>query len=285
MKKTLIATVVASALLAPAFAQAQEHTFTPNVGVVTDYVFRGISQSHGKPALQGGLDYAHSSGLYAGIWGSTIKWVEDAQDRSVPVEIDLYGGYKNTFGGGDWNYDVGYIAYNYPGTKDTPANASAKANTQEVYGAIGWKFLTLKYSHTVSSHFVGWYGGLNGSDTTKGSRGSNYLELNANYDMGDGWTLVGHIGHQKVKNYVRNGDTDASYSDWKVGVTKDVGFGVVGLAYSDTNTKGNCPSDGSGVAPTVNAYCWAEFDRGNSTYKNARDMSKGQVVLSFTKTF
>ena len=287
MKKLLIASAVALAM--PAFAQtaapaaeaapAGPHTFTGNVGVVSDYLFRGISQTHGKPAIQGGVDYAHESGLYAGIWGSSISWVSDAQNRSVPTEIDIYGGYKNTFGGGYWNYDVGVITYNYPGSRSTPANLSAKADTVEVYGAIGWKWLTAKYSHAVSSHFIGWYGGPAGSDTSKNTRGSGYFELNANYELMPTWNLIGHLGHQKVRNYVKSGDTDASYTDWKVGVTKDLGFGVVGLAYSDTSSKGTCNGGSGGT----NAYCWGVYNGTSST--NYRDASQGQWVLSFNKTF
>lgn len=286
MKKTLIAAAVAAACAAPSVVLAQDaaspHSFTANAGVVTDYLFRGISQTHGKPAIQGGVDYAHSSGLYAGVWGSTIKWVDDAQDRSVPVEIDVYGGYKNTFAGGDWNYDIGYITYNYPGTKSTPANVSAKANTQEVYAALGWKWLTAKYSYATSSHFIGWYGGATGTDTSKNTRGSDYLELNANYDLGNGWGVIGHVGKQKVKNYIASGQTDASYMDWKVGVTKDVGYGVFGLAYSDTDVKGVCSQNS---ASNTNAYCWGEYNRGSNSSTNFRNAAQGQVVLSFSKTF
>lgn len=279
MKKSLISLALLSAFAGAALAEeTSPHTFTANVGVTSDYIFRGISQTAGKPALQGGVDYAHASGFYLGAWGSTIKWVENFQDRSVPVEIDLYGGYKNTFGGGDWNYDLGFIAYNYPGSKDTPANVSAKADTQEIYAAIGWKFLTAKYSYVTSSHFIGWYGGVNGGDTSKGTRGSDYLELNAAYDLGNGWGVTGHIGKQRVKNFVSVGNFKANYIDWKLGVTKDVGFGVVGLAYTDTDTKGGCSSDPS-------AYCWSEYNRNSGTYSNPRDNSKARVLLTFTKSF
>lgn len=279
-KKLILAAAVGAAFasVAAAAEPASPHTFTGNVGLVSDYLFRGISQSHGKPAIQGGFDYAHASGFYAGLWGSSISWVSDAQNVSVPVEIDVYGGYKNGFAG-DWTYDLGVITYNYPGSKNVTANASAKADTVEVYGAIGWKWLTAKYSHTTSSHFVAWYGGVAGADTTKGTKGSNYLELNANYDLGNGWGVNGHVGKQKVNNYVKSGNTDASYSDWKIGVTKDVGVGVVGLAYSDTSSKGTCNATTGGT----NAYCWGVYSTGGTT--SYRDASQGQVVLSFTKTF
>lgn len=269
MKKTLIAAAVAAACAAPAFAQeaapASEHTFTANVGVVSDYLFRGISQTKGNPAIQGGFDYSHSSGIYVGTWLSSISWVNDTQGGSTPTEMDVYGGYKSTFGDSDFGYDVGLITYNYPGSgRNTSAFVSPW--TAEVYGALSWKFLSVKYSHVVSQNFVGW--GVAGNSDTY-SKNSNYIELNAAYDLGDGWGVSAHVGHQKVKNndsISDPGGVNASYSDWNVGVSKDVGFGVVGLKYSDTN------ADTCGDA--VAAYCWAGYNA-----------AKGRALVSFTKTF
>ncbi len=224
--------------VAIAAGPAPTHTITPNVGVVSDYLFRGVSQTHGAAALQGGVDYSRASGLYAGIWGSTITWVKDAYGKGS-TEIDLYGGYRNTFAGGDWNYDLGVITYVYPGKGAAIPGVNMNPNTTEVYGALGYKWLTLKYSHVVSRNFIGWAGGTALDQKTGGS---GYLELNAAYDLGNGWGLSGHLGTQKVKNSVLTAGNvkSASYSDWNIGVTKDVGFGVVGLAYSDTNTSGVC---------------------------------------------
>src|SRR5512145_3104795 len=86
----------------PAAPPPPEHTVTANVGLFSEYIFRGIAQTAGKPAVQGGFDYAHSSGVYAGVWGSNISWLEDfdAYTRSS-LELDFYGGYKATFGGSD----------------------------------------------------------------------------------------------------------------------------------------------------------------------------------------
>jgi uncharacterized protein (TIGR02001 family) len=77
-----------------------EHTLTANIGLFSEYIFRGISQTGGKPAVQGGFDYAHASGFYAGTWASNISWLEDFQayNRSS-LEWDFYGGYKNTVPG------------------------------------------------------------------------------------------------------------------------------------------------------------------------------------------
>lgn len=286
MRTTLIAAAVTGAISLSSTAIAADaaptpvHSFTPNVGLVSDYLFRGVSQTHGKPALQGGVDYAHASGLYAGIWGSTITWVKDANGKGS-TEVDIYGGYKNSFAGGDWNYDVGLITYNYPGHGPAVPNVNATPNTTEVYGAIGYKWLTLKYSQAVSTNFIGWQGGPN---LDKNTRGSNYLELNAAYDLGDGWGISGHYGAQKVKNSVTTagGVNSANYSDWNLGVTREFSFGVVGLTYSDTNTGGTCTSTGG-----TNAYCWGagNWTSATGSTTNFRDVTKGTVVLSYKKTF
>ena len=150
----------------------------------------------------------------------------------------------------------------------------ANPNTQEVYVALSYKWLTAKYSHATSSHFIGWYGG---DDYLGKTRGSGYLELNATYDLGDGWTLTGHVGHQKVKDFSTRLYETASYTDYKIGVTKDVGFGVLGLAYSDTDTGGSCDNITAGTNP----YCWGK-DKNTNDFK---DVSKGKLFLSFLKTF
>ncbi len=283
MRKTLIAATIAGAFALPSVAMAQAaaaspHTFTPNVGVVTDYLFRGVSQTHGAAALQGGVDYAHASGLYAGVWASTITWVKDAYSKGS-TEIDVYGGYKNSFAGGDWNYDLGLIAYTYPGKGAAIPGVNLNPNTTEVYGALGYKWLTLKYSHVISAGFIGWGGGPGINQST---RGSNYLELNAAYDLGNGWGVSGHLGSQKVKNYANATYATADYTDWNLGVTKDAGYGVFGLTYSAANTKGTCNAAGG-----TNPYCWADsnFVVGTGPTTGFRDVSKGTAVLSFKKTF
>lgn len=281
MRKTLIASAVIGALSIPSISMAEDapaaSPLSFNVGVVSDYVFRGISQTHGKPAVQGGIDYAHPSGFYVGAWGSNVTWVKDWLGKGS-LEVDLYGGYKGA--AGDISYDVGFIAYNYPGHGEASPTWLANPNTQEVYGSLGYKWISAKYSYTTSDHFVGWYGG---SDYLGSTRGSDYLELNANYDLGDGWTLIGHAGHQKIKNFSTVGyaGNSASYTDWKIGASKDVGFGVVSLYYSDTNTGGTCTSTGG-----TNPYCWGTGGKNpNGPTGNFKDVSKGTAVVTFLKTF
>ncbi len=288
MRKLVMSAAVAGAFAvstafaqtpAPAAPAAPASPLSFNVGVTSNYVFRGISQTHGRPAIQAGIDYLHGSGFYVGAWASSITWVKDAYGKGS-VEVDVYGGYKNSFGGGDWNYDVGYITYNYPGKGSEVRTLSANPNTQELYASIGYKWLTAKYSYATSSHFIGWVGGTTGLEKT---RGSDYLELNANYDAGSGWTLIGHVGHQKVKRFPATATTDASYTDWKIGVSKDVGFGVVTAAYSDTNSPGSC-----GALGGTNAYCWGNngaISGVSLATGGFKDVSKGAFVLSFLKTF
>lgn len=288
MKRLLIASAVAtsfaaSGLVSTAYAQQPAESASPltyNAGAVSNYLFRGISQTHGGPAIQGGVDYAHSSGLYLGAWASSITWVKDFLGKGS-LELDVYGGYKNTFGGGDWNYDVGYITYNYPGRGSAIPTVLANPNTQELYGSIGYKWLSAKYSYATSKNFIGWYGG---AALDQNTRGSDYIEANANYEMGGGWTLIGHLGQQKVKASVDIplGPRSASYKDWKIGVSKDVGFGTVTFFYSDTNTSGSCGSAGG-----TNPYCWGNGGWGSATGPTSgfKNVSKGTAVLSFLKTF
>ena len=157
MKKILLATLLASAFMTPAMAQTASEApeaspLTANIGLFSSYRFRGIDQTFGKPAVQGGVDYAHSSGLYVGNWNSNVKSGAGFPDGSL--EMDFYGGYKTTFG--DFGLDVGGILYYYPGSKartlDAKANGGAVKN-KELYVGGSWKFLSLKYSYSIDDYF------------------------------------------------------------------------------------------------------------------------------------
>ena len=263
MRKTLIAAALVSSFAAlPAIAADEPAApaaspFTGNFTLATEYIYRGIAQSSRKPAIQGGFDYAHSSGLYVGLWGSNISWLEDTgAARTSSLELDVYGGWKGEIAK-DLTLDVGVLTYNYP-AKLNPGIANP--DTTELYGALTWQWLTAKYSHTTGNLF-GWVNPL----TNANSHGSGYFDLTGTWDLGDGWGLSAHVGHQKVKNY-----SDASYTDYKVGVTKDVGVGVVGVNYWTTNAKGN--SSGGASNPYYNATA-------------DQDWGKGRLLVTFGKTF
>lgn len=228
-----IAFAVCLSLSLPAVVSAAPpapvHTFTGNVGVFSNYIFRGVTQTSKELALQGGFDYAHASGFYAGTWGSNVSWLTDsAVYTESSLELDVYGGYKGSLGG-DFGYDVGGIYYYYPGDKN-PGIISA--DTFEIYGALSWKWLTAKLSYSTTEYF----GFVD-------SKGSYYMDLSANYPIGDtGITLIGHVGYLKV-----DGDASASatnddlfgYTDWKLGASYALPQNfTVGAYYTDTNVKG-----------------------------------------------
>jgi uncharacterized protein (TIGR02001 family) len=137
---------------------------------------------------------------------------------------------------------------------------SGTVHNTELYIAGSWKFLSLKYSHAITDYFL-----------TPDTKGSSYLDLSANYDLGDGWGINGHVGRANVKNF-----SEASYTDYKLGVTKDVGGFVFGASYITTDANGNCA--GTGLQP----YCFA---KPNGTGFTTLDAGKNTVVLSVSRTF
>jgi uncharacterized protein (TIGR02001 family) len=188
----------------PAAAPASPFSF--NVGIVSDYRFRGISQSRLRPALQGGVDFAHSSGFYLGFWASTIRILEDIPGGRGPVELDFYGGYKGKIND-TISYDVGLLRYQYP-----RENFATTVNTTEAYGAMTFGPATIKYSRSLERHTFG----------VADSRGSDYLEAAATFDLGSGFALTPHVGHQRYRG---PGNDVASYTDYSIGLTKDLGNG------------------------------------------------------------
>lgn len=254
MRKTLIALSVGAALATPLVASADGSSVSANVTMASQYVYRGIAQSAGRPAIQGGFDYDAGNGIYLGTWGSSISWIGDTGlATGAGMEWDIYGGYKGSINS-DLGYNVGVLTYNYP-RKELTAGL-ADPNTVEVYGALSYKWITAKYSVTT--------GNLFGTTQTDGSKasGTGYLDLSASYDMGNGLSLGAHYGHQSVK-----GNSDASYSDYNVSVSKEVGkAGTVALLLTGTDAKDNCA--------TGEFYCWGGYSAGKST-----------AVLSFSKSF
>lgn len=220
MNKMILALAIASTFAGAVHAEEAlpEHGLSFNVAGVSDYRYRGISQTRLQPALQGGADYVHNpSGLYAGAWASTIKWTNDA-GGSGDVEVDLYAGKRGQVTP-DIGYDVGVLAYVYADNGLKHVAGFANADTQEVYGQLSYGPAYIKYSHAVSNLF----GIVN-------SKNSGYLDLGANIDLTGGWTGNLHVGRQKVRN-----NDAASYTDWKLGVTRDFGVVTGALAVIGTN--------------------------------------------------
>ena len=248
MKKILVPTLIASAIAAlSGVAQAQsapaepESTLAFNAGAVSEYRYRGISQSRLQPALQGGVDYTDKSGLYVGAWASTIKWIKDA-GGSAPMELDLYGGYKGS--AGDVAYDVGFLRYEYNNNKLNP-----NTNTNEIYGALTYGIFTAKYSHATSNLF----GFAN-------SKKSGYLDLSATVDLGEGYTLVPHLGRQNVEGA---GNDKYSYTDYALTLGKDLGNGLAATA----------------------ALIGTDAKKGAYVSPAGKDLGKATVVLGLKYTF
>ena len=243
MKTIILATALASVFSAGcAFADdaKPDNDLSFNASIVSDYRYRGISQSRLEPAVQGGADYVNNStGFYAGTWASTIKWITDA-GGSGDVEWDLYAGKRGDIAK-DVSYDVGLLSYVYPSNGLHPS-----ADTTEIYGQLSDGPVYAKYSYAVTTLF-----GI------ADSKGSGYLDIGGNFDVTNGYTINVHAGHQTVAN-----SSNLSYTDWKLGVTKDFGVVTGALAVVGTNT-----SSYVGPAPD---------------YKN---MGKTALVLSINKTF
>ncbi len=247
MKRNLLNAVVLGALALPSFAMAADadYTVTSNIGMTTDYVFNGISQNFRSPALQGGFDYVHASGLYAGVWSSNIS---ANQYSNASLESDLYGGYNGKLND-DLAYNVGLLSVFYPGGKTTVGGGpTQKWDTSSLLLGTTWQGLNVKYTYTltdwygISSAATGgfeptmWATGATTADGAGnlGSKGSGYLEANYSYDLGDGLALAGHLGHQKIVNFSK-----LSYTDYKLTATKAVGTYSFALAYSKTNATDN----------------------------------------------
>ena len=247
MKKSALATVAALAILggqsiafaddapaapaaaasAPAAPPASPITY--NIGVVSDYRYRGISQSKLKPAVQGGVDYAEGP-IYVGTWLSTIKWVKDytasynnaqrsnetpvyVAEKGAPVEWDLYGGTRGDIIKDSLTYDVGVLGYIYLGEKFNTIGLS-NPDTAEVYGSLTYGVFTAKVSISATNLF-----GANNS------KGSQYYDLSANFDLGSGFTLTPDAAYQSITGSVNKG---YSYGDYSLTLGKDFGSGFSG---------------------------------------------------------
>ncbi len=235
---------------------------TANISFVSNYAYRGISQTGGKPAVQGGYDYEHSgSGFYVGVWGSSSSFYSDLYtDRAgkegavnSSFEFDAFLGIKNHFAK-DFKYDVGFLRYTFPGNY---APGATKGDTSEVYGAIGYKWITVKYSYSLGNTF--------GVDQ---AQGTNYVELNANYPVTETVALGLHAGKQTFKGAKADALTAVgatpTYTDYRLGVAKKIDEYELGLAYSKTNARAGA---------------------GAFYYVLGRDLGKGTAIVSLTRTF
>jgi uncharacterized protein (TIGR02001 family) len=266
---------------------------TANVTVASNYIYRGLTQTNNKPAIQGGFDYAHESGFYVGNWNSNISWISDgynnagvakqsAPSTSAPIEMDFYAGFKKEFIGEGFASDFGVLQYYYPTTglggivsqsvinSQYPTSrqaAGVNPSTTEIYAAQNFTAGPVagffKFSYAVTNLF-----GI------QNSKGSFYPDLTANYDTGFyGLTVNAHVGYQYVPNNIVNtaagtaGTYNWSYADWKLGLTKDFGGGLSGSAYYT----------GTSAQKVGSSYIYGTPNGGNA--------GRGNAVVALTKTF
>lgn len=206
-----------------------DHSYSINAGLFSQYVWRGMTQTAKQPALQAGVDYAHTSGLYVGTWASNVSWLKDGAgslyDSGGTVELDLYGGYRGALGETGIGYDLGLIRYLYPGSK---RSGSPGANATELYAGLSYGWLSARYSLAASDQAWGF------DDV----RGTAYYELNADIPFGEsGVSLNLHVGSFRFDGRAGGISNDEyDYEDWKVGFTKTWDNGInIGGYWTDNN--------------------------------------------------
>jgi uncharacterized protein (TIGR02001 family) len=246
-----IATTALALMLACAPPPARAG-WSGSVALTSDYLFRGVSQTATDPALQAGTEFSSEAGFYAGAWGSNISWLSDLSTPAAPIgsslELDVYAGYRAT-PGEHWGYDLGAIAYLYPG--DFPDGFNS-ADTGELYAALN---LTPSANTTAGARYAYAVTDLFGYPD---SDGSGYLELNAGWQFHPGWTVAAHAGHQWIAN-----NDPYDYAEWRIGLTRAFDNGVsIAAAWNDTDA-----------------------DRALYTNPQGRRLADGALTLTLAKSF
>ena len=199
-------------------------TLSYNLGVTSDYRVRGIKQNGDNPAAQGGVDLAHSSGFYVGIWGSNVSdWT--AAGSASNLEVDYYGGYKTEVAG--VAVDAGTIYYKYPSTA-TP-NLS---NTHEAYLGLTYGPATFKTSYVLSNNYFA------STALGKDASGTVYYDLTLSQEVFPKLTAAVHAGYTDYKESA-SGYTSGkfSYADYNLGLTYDLDGYLLGVKYYINDAK------------------------------------------------
>lgn len=204
---------------------AGPYTFSVTGTFVTDYMWRGVSQSQHDAALQGAFDFSHESGFYAGVWASSIDFTPQdtlpADEDDANVEVDLYAGYSYDFAE-QWNADIQFIRYAYPGLNRDPSSGERLDYSYNEYiGKITyaeWLTGTVAYSY----------------DAFATGEDSIYFALGASHELPwGGVSVTGEYGYYDLSNLNDDG-SDLKYSHYGLGLNRD--FGPVSTALNWTNT-------------------------------------------------
>ncbi|AHE55770.1 TorF family putative porin [Sphingomonas sanxanigenens] len=260
-------------LSAPAFAQeaaeepAEPITVSGSVALVSDYRFRGVSQSDKEMAIQGGITVSHESGAYAGTWGSNLSgW---GTFGGANMELDLFAGYKLEVAEGT-SLDVGLTWYMYPGGFSNTDFAEPFAKLSSTVGPA---------SVLVGIAYAPKQEALGNFERTVNSRGQKQDNLYIWGDVSGGipetpLTLKGHLGYSNGNPGLGPNGTSLAptgeYLDWLVGADLALGPVVLGVAYVDTD-----------ITKRESAYLQPNF----SSTKNGSSIAASQVVFSISAAF
>ena len=232
-----------------------DFSFSGNVGLYSDYIFRGYTQTQNEPAIQGGFDVEHSSGLYAGTWASNVDWTTAGgyMDKNS-IEIDVYAGWATDLGFWDLGFDIGVLQFYYPGNN---TEGVADTDATEVYFGFSKDWLDGAFSTSVTNYVVV-------SDEAWGFAnmdGEMYHDLTVDVQIGSSpLTLSGHVGHQTFGGQGDGYDWD--YTDWKVNVDYAINDNFsAGAFYTDTDQDKAAWTVGTTYLgdSTVGAYLSAGF--------------------------
>lgn len=241
---------------------APAYTVTANISLVSEYRFRGIDQTWGKPALQGGVDYAHAGGWYAGLWGSNVS------SNSYPggsLELDYYAGYNGKFSD-DFGWTAGGYGYYYPGAnfnKAATPGADQKFDNFELNAGLSWKWISYKLSYATTDYF----GANTSTGYTSDTKGTLYHDVSINYPLMDDLTLGFHVGRTDVKA-VTVGGVNPDYTDYKLSLAKTF-------------------KDGWNISAAYVKSSNDTFFKNTASFANSdtRDLNKGVLVLQAGRTF
>jgi len=212
-KKFVFSSAITLASLA-GFATVAQAEIGANAALVSDYRFRGISQSNEDFAIQAGFDYAFESGFYVGVWGSSVDF-DSVEGFDGSLELDVYGGWGTEFGQNS-SIDIGYMYFAYPGD-----NQSGEGDYQEIYANYGWRDLSLGVAY---------------SDDYYGSSGSFwYLQANYDWSIAENWALGFHVGYNDFDEDVFLSSDKGHYTDYSVALTWSVVGVDLGLSWVGTN--------------------------------------------------
>jgi uncharacterized protein (TIGR02001 family) len=240
MKKLFLALMMMAGI---SVAQAQ---VTGNLGLTSDYRFRGVSQTQNAPAVQGGIDYNHKSGLYVGNWNSSVS--SQMYTNGSGVESDLYAGFKKDIYKG-LTLDVGSYNYFYPRATN---NTSTNFDTNELFAGLGYGPVSVKYSQSLSNYFG-----------TANSKNSQYYQADIAQPLtyiSKNLSLLAHVGRTEVNN-----NSNLNYTDYNVGLGYNLqGWELAAKYYTNSGTSSTFQT-----ANTIN---------GQRLYKDA-------AVFSVSKSF